>query len=66
MLQAYIASGVTSDHETVTREQGLHKVRMGMHLMIREGSAWHDVKEVIKVVTEDKVNTSNISSLRMT
>lgn len=61
MLQAYIASGVTSDHETVTREQGLHKVRMGMHLMIREGSAWHDVKEVIKVVTEDKVNTANIS-----
>lgn len=61
MLQAYIASGVTSDHETVTREQGLNKVRMGLHLMIREGSAWHDVKEVIKVVTEDKVNTSNIS-----
>jgi adenine deaminase len=61
MLQAYIASGVTSDHETITREQGLHKVRMGMHLMIREGSAWHDVKEVIKIVTEDGVNTSNIS-----
>ncbi|MFC5468942.1 adenine deaminase [Cohnella suwonensis] len=61
MLQAYIASGVTSDHETITREQGLHKVRMGMHLMIREGSAWHDVKEVIKIVTEDKVNTDNIS-----
>jgi adenine deaminase len=61
MLQAYLASGVTSDHESVTREQGLLKVRMGMHLMIREGSAWHDVKEVIKVVTEDKVNTNNIS-----
>ncbi|NIK79161.1 adenine deaminase [Paenibacillus castaneae] len=61
MLQAYIASGVTSDHETVTREQGLHKIRMGMHLMIREGSAWHDVKEVIKVITEDKVKTDNIS-----
>ncbi|WP_397386553.1 adenine deaminase [Paenibacillus roseipurpureus] len=61
MLQAYLASGVTSDHETVTREQGLHKVRMGMHLMIREGSAWHDVKEVIKIVTEDKVKTANIS-----
>lgn len=61
MFQAYLASGVTSDHETVTREQGLHKVRMGMHLMIREGSAWHDVKEVIKIITEDGVNTSNIS-----
>lgn len=61
MLQAYLASGANSDHETVTREQGLQKVRLGMHLMIREGSAWHDVKEVIKVVTEDKVNTDNIS-----
>ncbi|WP_062108094.1 adenine deaminase [Bacillus niameyensis] len=61
MLQAYLASGVSSDHETVTREQGLEKLRLGMHLMIREGSAWHDVKEVIKVVTEDKVNTDNIS-----
>ncbi|MET3699673.1 adenine deaminase [Bacillus oleivorans] len=61
LLQAYLSSGVTSDHETVTREQGLEKVRLGMHLMIREGSAWHDVKEVIKVVTEDKVSTANIS-----
>ena len=61
MLQAYTASGVTSCHETVTKEDGLHKLRVGMHLMIREGSAWHDVKEVIKVVTEDHVNTDNIS-----
>ncbi|MCF3944805.1 adenine deaminase [Oceanobacillus alkalisoli] len=60
MLQAYIASGVTSDHETVTREEGLKKARLGMHVMIREGSAWHDVKEVIKIVTEDKVSTENI------
>ncbi|MEF2969142.1 adenine deaminase [Paenibacillus sp. M1] len=60
MLQAYIASGVTSCHETVTREQGLLKLQLGMHLMIREGSAWHDVKEVIKVVTEDRVDTANI------
>lgn len=59
-LQAYIASGVTSDHETVAREQGLLKLRLGMHLMVREGSAWHDVKEVIKVVTEDHVRTDNI------
>lgn len=59
-LQAYIASGVTSCHETVTREQGLIKLQLGMHLMIREGSAWHDVKEVIKVVTEDHASPANI------
>ncbi|GGA30579.1 adenine deaminase [Paenibacillus physcomitrellae] len=61
MLQAYIASGVTSDHETVTREQGLARIRLGMNLMIREGSAWQDVKEVIKVVTEDHAPTGNIT-----
>lgn len=61
MLQAYIGSGVDSCHETVTKEQGLEKLRLGMHLMIREGSAWQDVKEVIKVVTEDHVQTHNIS-----
>src|SRR5699024_8143688 len=60
MLQAYIATGVTSCHETVTREQGLEKLRLGMYVMIREGSAWQDVKEVIKIVTEDKVNTDHI------
>lgn len=61
MLQAYIGSGVDSCHETVTKEQGLEKLRLGMHLMIREGSAWQDVKEVIKVITEDHVQTHNIS-----
>ncbi len=60
MLQAYIVSGVTSCHETVTREQGLEKLRLGMYVMIREGSAWCDVKEVIKIVTEDKVKIDNI------
>lgn len=59
-LQAYIDSGISSCHETVTREQGLEKIRLGMHLMIREGSAWQDVKEVIKIVTEDHVNTNHI------
>ncbi|MBM7540910.1 adenine deaminase [Amphibacillus cookii] len=60
MLQAYLASGVDSCHETVTREQALEKLRLGMYLMIREGSAWQDVKEVIKVITEDQVNTDHI------
>lgn len=60
MLQAYIAAGVTSCHETVTRGQALTKARLGMHVMIREGSAWQDVEEVIKIVTEDRVDTANL------
>ncbi|SER91118.1 Adenine deaminase [Gracilibacillus ureilyticus] len=61
MLQSYIASGVDSCHETISREQGLEKARLGMHIMIREGSAWHDVKEVIKIITEDGIDPTNVS-----
>ncbi|WP_411216299.1 adenine deaminase [Terribacillus saccharophilus] len=60
-LQAYIAAGVTSDHETIAKEDALAKLRAGLHVQIREGSAWRDVKEVIKVITEYKVDTHNIS-----
>ncbi|MNJ47914.1 Adenine deaminase [compost metagenome] len=60
MLQAYVASGASSCHESVTKQQGLDKLRLGMYLMIREGSAWQDVKEVIKVVTEDHANSDQI------
>ena len=60
MLQAYLNSGADSCHETITREKALEKLRLGMHLMIREGSAWHDVKELAKVITIDKVNTDQI------
>lgn len=60
MLQAYINSGAASDHETITHEKALQKLRLGMSLMIREGSAWQDVKELVKVITEDNVNTDQI------
>ncbi|NMA90524.1 MAG: adenine deaminase, partial [Amphibacillus sp.] len=60
MLQAYLVSGADSCHETINREKALEKLRLGMYLMIREGSAWHDVKELAKVITLDKVNTEQI------
>jgi adenine deaminase len=60
-LEAYIAAGVTSDHETIAKEDALHKLRAGLHVQIREGSAWRDVKEVIKVITEYNVDTRNVS-----
>ncbi|WP_431804003.1 adenine deaminase [Halobacillus andaensis] len=61
MLQAYVASGVTSCHETVTREQALEKLRLGMHVMIREGSAWQDVEQLAPIITKDHVPTDNLS-----
>ncbi|MFB6096916.1 MAG: amidohydrolase family protein [Haloferacaceae archaeon] len=49
---AYVAAGVSSDHETVSRGDALAKLRAGMWTMLRQGSAWHDVPETIKAITE--------------
>jgi len=55
-LSAYIASGISSCHESVRKIDGLERVRRGIWTMIREGSAWHDLKEVIRGVTETRID----------
>ena len=56
-LNAYIASGVSCCHESVRKEDALAKIRLGMYAQLREGSAWHDVKETIRCVTEHNIDT---------
>lgn len=56
-LNAYIASGVRCCHESTREEDALAKMRMGMYAMLREGSAWHDLKEVAKAVTKHQVDS---------
>lgn len=38
-LNAYIAAGISSDHECTSHEEALEKLRLGMWVMIREGSS---------------------------
>ncbi len=42
-LQAYLASGIGSDHEATTLAEGLEKLRAGAYLMVREGSVTRDL-----------------------
>ncbi|MDF9824256.1 adenine deaminase [Breznakia sp. PF5-3] len=56
-LHSYIASGVRCCHESTRKEDALEKMRLGMYAMFREGSAWHDLKEVAKSVTENNIDT---------
>ena len=56
-LNAYIASGVRCCHESTRMEDALAKMRLGMYAMFREGSAWHDLKEVSKSITKHQVDT---------
>jgi adenine deaminase len=57
-LQAYTAAGISSCHESVRKEDALAKMRLGMYAMLREGSAWHDVRETIRAVTEHRIDSS--------
>jgi adenine deaminase len=50
-LNAYITTGATSDHESRTAQEGLDKLRLGMRAMMREGSASHDLGNLIELVT---------------
>ncbi|MGD2125219.1 MAG: adenine deaminase C-terminal domain-containing protein [Desulfobacteraceae bacterium] len=45
-LSAYIASGVSSCHEAITAEEALEKLRLGIHVMVREGSIRGDLKAI--------------------
>ncbi len=49
-LCAYIASGVKSDHECTTPEEAIEKMRLGMYIMIREGTAAKDLNALIPVL----------------
>ena len=50
-LAAYIAAGISSDHECTTRAEAEEKLKQGMYLMIREGSTAKNLEELIQIVT---------------
>ncbi|MFN7020901.1 MAG: adenine deaminase [Phycisphaerales bacterium] len=50
-LQAYCAAGISSDHECTTAEEALEKVRLGMMVYIREGSAARNLDAILPAVT---------------
>lgn len=51
-LQAYIAAGPRSDHESVTLEEAAEKLRRGMSIMIREGSTERNLDALLPLVTD--------------
>lgn len=51
-LNAYLAAGVRSDHECTTYDEALEKRRLGMWIMIREGSAARNLEALLPMVLE--------------
>ena len=55
-LNAYIISGVSTEHECATIEEMIDRLRLGMYVMIREGSAAKNLKDLIKGVNKDNIS----------
>ncbi len=51
-LNAYLAAGPRSDHESTALEEGREKLSRGMYLMIREGTSEKNLEELLPLVTD--------------
>ncbi len=58
-LNAYIVAGIQSDHECTTVEEALEKLRLGMHIFIREATNAHNLETLLPLITP--MNSRRIS-----
>lgn len=54
-LNAYVSSGILSCHEPTNFDQVLERLRLGMWIMIREGSIRRDLKDIVPKVISEKI-----------
>lgn len=58
-LNAYALAGVRSDHESTELEEAREKLRLGLHLLVREGSTERNLEHIIPLVKPE--NSANCS-----
>jgi len=51
-LSAYVTAGIESDHESTTLSEAKEKLEKGMYIMIREGTAERNLKDLVPLVNE--------------
>ena len=49
-LNAYVASGITTEHECITPSEALEKIKRGMYVFLREGSAAHNLVDLLPIL----------------
>lgn len=60
-LQAYAAAGIRTDHESVAWAEAREKLRAGMAVLVREGSASRNLTDLITGALADGVDTANMA-----
>jgi adenine deaminase len=58
-FEGYAAGRVADDHEGTSMDGAVARARAGMKVMMRYGSAWQDVAEQVRAVTEKKLDPRN-------
>jgi adenine deaminase len=58
-LNAYALAGIGSDHESVEMEEALEKLRLGMHILLREGSTERNLEHLLPFINSH--NSQNVS-----
>lgn len=59
-LNVYASSGISDDHECVTKEEMLARLRVGMRVLVREGSTERNVDALIRGALEMQCSTENL------
>ena len=59
-LGAYAASGIASCHEPIDYSQTLERLRLGLHVMIREGSIRRDLQDIMQEILSKDIYTGRI------
>ena len=52
-LMGYAAAGIHTDHECATKEQAMERLRAGMYVLIREGTAVKNLRALLPIVNAD-------------
>lgn len=58
-LNAYLAAGISSDHECVKVDEAREKLRRGMWIMIREGASFPNLKTLLPLIHENILNAAH-------
>lgn len=60
-LQAYVASGIETDHESISWAEAREKLRAGVAILVREGSASRNLTALVQGAVADGIDTTRMA-----
>lgn len=60
-LQAYAAAGIATDHESITWEEAREKLRAGLAILVREGSASKNLEAILTGALAEQIDLTQLA-----